>query len=176
MRDSRPGFTILELLLVLAVIVMLAAIAVPSIEAMYSQVRVQAAADQLRGRLAQARSQAINDGRPYRIGVKPDTGDYRIAPDSAEFWGDGTAPTASSDDIFPPPLIDQATLPSQIVFRISGNPPSSGGWTTLVTYLPTGSAVDDCTIRLEREDSQPIEIEVRAITGGVKSRQLTGGN
>src|SRR5262249_59550742 len=101
MRDSRTGFTILELLLVLAILVMLATMAFPAIENMYDDMKVQAAADHLRGRLAQARSQAINDGRAYRIGVKPDTGDFRLAPDSPEFWGDSAAPTQSDDETYP---------------------------------------------------------------------------
>src|SRR5436305_9227217 len=113
MRASRTGFTILELLLVLAILVMLAAMAYPAIESMYDDMKVEAAADHLRGRLAQARSQAINDGRAYRIGVKPDSGDYRLAPDSPEFWGADSAPTQSDDDTLPAPLVDQGTLPGE---------------------------------------------------------------
>jgi prepilin-type N-terminal cleavage/methylation domain-containing protein len=175
MRASRSGFTILELLLVLAILVMLAAMAFPAIETMYDDMKVQAAADHLRGRLAQARSRAIDDGRAYRIGVHPDTGDYRLAPDSPEFWGDGSAPTQSNDDTYPAPLIDQGTLPGEIVFRFAGNAPaSSGGWSTLVSFLATGSAADDCSILLDREGARSIQINVRALTGGVTSKRLLG--
>jgi prepilin-type N-terminal cleavage/methylation domain-containing protein len=176
MRHRRDGFTILELMLVLAILVMLAAMALPAIETMYADVRVQAASDHVRGRLAMARTRAIDDGRPYRLGVKVGTGDYRIAPDSSEFWGDSNAATPSEDDTLPAPLIEEGTLPSEIVFQmVGGARAESGGWTTLVTFLPNGACSDDCTIRLEREDARPIEIQIRALTGGVRAQSISLG-
>ena len=84
----RRGFTLLEVTLVLAVIVLLAAMAYPSIEAMYASVRLTAAADQVRAAWADARAKAIEDGQPYRFAVMPQGGRYRIAPDGGEFYDD----------------------------------------------------------------------------------------
>jgi prepilin-type N-terminal cleavage/methylation domain-containing protein len=170
---TRRGVTLLELLLVLVIIAMLAMLALPSMETMYGDVRVQSAADNLRGRLAQARTRAIDDNRPYRIGVKVGTGQYRLAPDSPEFWGDGNAPTDSTDDTYPAPLIVDDALPNDIVFSLDGSQRAeSGGWSTLVSFLPTGACTNDCTIRLDRDDARPIEISVRALTGGISAKAV----
>jgi Tfp pilus assembly protein FimT len=160
--------------LVLAIIAMLAAIAYPSIETMYGDLRVQAAADHLRGRFALARSRAIEDGRPYRFAVQPNSGSYRIAPDAAGFWGDGMA--ASDDDSFPTPLQLDGSLPEDIAFQVADdNAVSSGGWSTLVVFLPDGSCSSDRIVRLEREGNRPVEIRIRALTGGITTQVLPMG-
>src|SRR4051794_11573982 len=93
----RHGFTLLELLLVMALIVVLGAMAFPPIEAMYADARLVAAADQIRARWADARNQAIDEGRAYRFAIQPD-GHFRIAPDSGRYWPNGaTAPDVADD-------------------------------------------------------------------------------
>jgi len=81
----RRAFTLLEVSLVCVLIVMLGAMAYPSIEAIYGGVRLTAASDLIRARWADARSHAAEDGRPYRFAVVPDTGRFRLAPDTGEF-------------------------------------------------------------------------------------------
>ncbi len=62
-RDrARQGFTLFELLLVCAVVVILGVAVYPSIEEMYSSYRVSASADQVRAAWAQARTHAMDDG------------------------------------------------------------------------------------------------------------------
>src|ERR1051326_5727702 len=131
----RKGMTLLELLFVLTVLVMLAAISYPAIDSMYGQLRVQAGADHLCGRLAEARSRAILENRPYRFAVKADTGNYRVAPDSPDQWGE-TAQAGQNgqlqsqqDDSAPAPLVDEGTLPHDIIFQFGAgaDTDSSGG-------------------------------------------------
>src|SRR5215207_2493825 len=114
----RRGFTLLEVTLVMAVIVLMAAIALPSIEVMYGDVRLTAAADQIRGTWANARTKAIEEGRPYRFAVQPD-GKFRIAPDAGDFWtGGGGTPTDNTEANDPdaPPLILEDALPKGVLF------------------------------------------------------------
>src|SRR5262245_5273726 len=92
MPGTRKGFTILELMLVMAIIIMLMAMALPEIETMYLDMRVQAGGDHLRARFAQARSRAIEEGQPYRFAVKPTTGEYRLAPDTSDYWDENSNP------------------------------------------------------------------------------------
>src|SRR5829696_2345444 len=54
----RPGVTLIEVLLVMALILALGAIAYPTLSAMYGDVRVKAAADDVRAALTEARAQA----------------------------------------------------------------------------------------------------------------------
>ncbi|MCX7699369.1 MAG: GspH/FimT family pseudopilin [Gemmataceae bacterium] len=173
---ERRGMTLLELMLVLAIVAMLAAIAYPSIETMYGDLRVQAAADHLRGRFALARSRAIEDGRPYRFAVQSNSGVYRIAPDSAEFWGDGGS-VGSDDAAFPTPLQLEDTLPEDIAFQLADDRGfgTNGTWSTLVVFLPDGSCSSDRIIRLEREGNRPVEIRIRGLTGGITTQVLPMG-
>src|SRR5436305_15081288 len=113
----RPAFTILELSLVLAVLLVAAAIALPSIDAMYGSLRLTAAADMIRAHWAEARARAIDDGVPYRFAVTYGTGNMRVAPDTGEFWsgGNGSANSAPSQGDSPP-LVVEDTLPKNVMF------------------------------------------------------------
>src|SRR6516165_5511545 len=99
----RRAFTLFELLLVLALLVILAGLALPSIDAMYADSRVTAAADQVRASWASARAHAIREGRPYRFAIAVNGNGFRVAPDSSEFWGGGDAPAAAGGG--EPPLV-----------------------------------------------------------------------
>ena len=72
--------------------------------------RLEAAGDQIRGRWAEARAKAIEEGRPYRFATQPD-GQYKIAPDTADNWSGGDATGGESNDSDSPPLVIEETLP-----------------------------------------------------------------
>ena len=82
---QRNGFTILEISLVLAILIMLAALTLPSIESMYAEIPLNAAVDMVRAKWAEARSQAILESRPYRFAVIWHTGEFRVAPETTEY-------------------------------------------------------------------------------------------
>lgn len=166
----RSGFTLLELTLVLVLIVILAAMAYPSMEAMYVDAKLRAGADHLRARFAEARARAIDEGRAYRFAVKPNTSDYRLAPDSPEFWGEGQG---LQEEASVQPLEIEDKVTGDILFQFGDNAAlyeSPNGWTTLVTFNPDGSCNEDRIIRLEYEDARPVELEIRALTGSVSAR------
>ena len=72
-RNRRPGFTLIEVLLVMAIILIMAAVAFPTLSAMWGDVRAKAAADQVRAAWTEARARAIEDNRAYRFAVEPGT-------------------------------------------------------------------------------------------------------
>ncbi len=173
---GRRGVTLLELMLVLAIVAMLAAIAYPSIETMYGDLRVQAAADQLRGRFALARSRAIEEGRRYRFEIQSNSGGYRILPDNSEFWSDGSG--VAGDEVGDAsPLQLEDALPDDIVVQVVDDRGmgTSDGWTRLVVFLPDGSCSDDRVIRLERPGNRPVEIRIRSLTGAISTHVLLMG-
>src|SRR5438045_3157306 len=111
---TRASFTLLEIVLVLALIMVILGMVYPSLEAMYSDYKITAAGDQVRGAWASARARAMEDVRPYRFTVMSGKSDYRVAPDNPEFWKGGEPPTAP--DSVKPPLVLEASLPKGIVF------------------------------------------------------------
>lgn len=173
---QRRAFTLLELILVLAVVIMIMAAAIPSIQGMLDSAKLQEATDHLRSRFAEARSHAIEEGRPYRFAIMPDQGDYRLAPDTPDYWDDSQT-TIGSGSTTNSALVVEAKLPSNILFE-PGNSMAggSGGWSTLVTFLPDGSCDNDCTVTLRYSDLRPAVVSVRALTGSVTVGTLNEGN
>lgn len=172
---TRRGFTLLEVLLVVVVIVLLGAMAYPSIEVMYADVRLNAAADQIRGRWAEARTKAIEDGRPYRFAVQPG-GQYRIAPDSADFWDGGASDAPADSDA--PPLEVEESLPAGVGFADGGTAADgdSGGWQTIVTFLPDGTASRDVEVIFQSDAARrPLHLKLRGLTGSVTVQMGAAG-
>ncbi len=90
----RRAFTLLEVLAVVAIIVLVSAIGVPVIQTMLVDARVSASGDMVRGRLADTRAKALDEGRSWRLGFLPNTGVFQLAPDDAPDWdGASTEPT-----------------------------------------------------------------------------------
>ena len=187
MRQRRRGYTLLEMLLVLALLVIFAALAYPSVDGMYSGVKLRAAADGVRGALMQARAHAIDETRSYRFAVVSGRGNYRVAPDSPAYWGGGDAP--APDDPNNPPLVLEGELPRGIPFVLgdpgaappgAAAPASSGGgdsgsWATVVTFSPEGIASADAEIVLRAAGTRPLVVRVRSLTGIVNVQAGSGG-
>jgi len=71
LNNSRQGMTLVELLVVAAIIVLLLAISVPILTPMLETRRTSNAAQVLAGAFQQARAKAIQDGRSYGVRLVP---------------------------------------------------------------------------------------------------------
>jgi type II secretory pathway pseudopilin PulG len=201
---GRGGFTLFELLVVLALIILIMAMALPSIEGMSPYFKTSAAVDQIRGRWNDARSRAIEEGRPYRFGVKPGESGYRIAPDTPEFWGgspgsSSTSNGGNSDDSAAKPLILEEDLPEGVTFNLNGNSGggggnnanpangtnnangasvsgnTAGGYSAVVTFLPDGTASDDVDLQFQATGTRAMGLKIRALTGSITAVKSQGG-
>ncbi len=132
-------------------------------------------------------ARAIMEGRPYRFSIQPGSGDFRTAPDAAEFWSGGDAP-AATDSGRNAPLVVQDSLPRGVRFATidatdssyfgnlgmsdagDASSSSSGAWSTVAVFLPDGSAQQDVEITFRSPDSGPIALRLRALTGGMSTR------
>ena len=172
-RARRAGFTLLEVILVAALLLMLTALAVPSIERMYGDMKLDAAADQIRGRWADARARAMEEVRPYVFAVAPGEARFRVAPDRADYWAGGDAPAAGFGDAAErPPLVLEEALPEPIRFAadvgVAGmSSPVAGGWVPVATFLPDGTCREDVLVRLEMDGQVPVTLRLRGLTGSV---------
>src|ERR1700730_18183570 len=81
-KAKRPGFTLMEVVLVAALLAIVAGITSPVVTSMYAHEKVKAAADSVRGSMANARSRAVTEGRRYKLAIVRNKGNFRIAPDS----------------------------------------------------------------------------------------------
>jgi len=182
----RRAFTLFEVMLVMALIVLIAAVSYPSLESMYSYYRVQAAADTLRSSWAEARTHAMEEGRAYRFSIVAGKGNFRVAPDAAEYWTDEVPAAADPNN---PPLVQSGALAKGVRFRRADAPSgdsdadtalpvdsvASSQWTPLAVFLPDGTAREDVAIVLEGSGARPLVVRLRALTGGVSVRPLEGG-
>jgi prepilin-type N-terminal cleavage/methylation domain-containing protein len=181
MHKRRRAYTLFELVMVLAIAVSLAAITFPSLEAMYGDSRVTAAVDAVRAAWALGRAQAVNEGRAYRFAVVRNQGNYRVAPDASNYW---TGDTPAPDDPANPPLIQEETLPKGVRFSSVDNSGdsstpatpaqsvSSGAWSTVVTFLPDGTASQDVELVFQARGTKPVKLALRGFTSVVTVRQL----
>src|SRR5262245_36196089 len=185
-RRRRPALTLFEVILVMAVLVILAAISYPSMRAMQGYYRLHAAIDAVRAGFAQARGRAIEDNRPYRVSVEEQGGHFRIAPDNDDYWSGGSPPTSDPQG---QGFVHEQALPPGVRFTVNGGassaPPddsssaienktaASGNWTTAAVFMPNGTAREDVRILFEVRGVKPTTVYLRGLTGtvSVKSAQ-----
>ncbi|MFO0879279.1 MAG: hypothetical protein U0840_18190 [Gemmataceae bacterium] len=177
----RAGYSLFEVILVCAVLVILASLAYPSLRGMYPYYKLQGAVDSVRAAWAQARSRAIEEGRPFRFAVENQGRHYRVAPDTPEAWGSG-----SSDGM----VIEQA-LPPGVTFTLNGEPaaassleePTTQGdkksnlspdaYTPAVVFLADGTAREDVRIVFQIKGVRPTALQLRGLTGTSSVQQLS---
>jgi Tfp pilus assembly protein FimT len=179
----RIAFTLFELILVLSLLVMLAALAPAALDSLQGTFRVTAAADAVRAAWAEARSHAINEGCAYRFSVVPGAGNYRIAPDAAGFWPD---PNSQSPAATPGQghFVLEDALPRGVRFSTSdanGDAPADNfspgsvdpsAWVRVATFLPDGTAQDDAEIVFRARGARAVSMKLRGLTGAVRTRTL----
>jgi len=172
---QRPAFTLLEILLVLAILVALGAMIYPTLTGMYGDVRVKAAADDVQAAWTEARAHAIEDGRSYRFAVQPSTGKFKVAPDADGFWDGSGGP---QDENEAPPYSHEGELSSGILFDVPADLPNSGGWATVVVFNPDGGCNHDVEVVLKEDDDEValVIVKVRAMTGAISVRRKSTGD
>jgi prepilin-type N-terminal cleavage/methylation domain-containing protein len=157
----RDGFTLFELMLVMMLILIAAALSIPAIDAMMADGRVKAARDMVRARWADIRGRAMKEGRPYQFSIISGTAKFKIEPE------DPNAPSDTDEA----PLILEGELPEHVLFNLdAGGTGSSAGsdYQTLAVYLADGTARDDVQIMFGRADAPgSIGLHLRALTGAV---------
>ena len=178
MGKKRAAFTLFEMSVVCAVIALLAVIAVPNLDGYHCEARIIGGADMIKGRLAEARSRAVEESRPYRFEII-DATRCRVVSD----LGAGGAPGAASagpneDNGEGTPGED--TLPRGVSFDLPGSKTSSdnqgdnnSGAGLKIVFLPDGSARDDAEIRLTSPGSRPVTLQLRALTATITTTRST---
>lgn len=175
MTRRRSGFTLLEVILVMAVLVVAAFLALPAIQPMIATNDLQASSDAIQARWTEMRTRAIAEGQPYRFAIQEKTGKYKIAPDTKDYWGgDGETASVASDV---PPLVVEDKLPGKVLFQkyevtccdscAAAQGQSGGGWSHVLTFLPNGTAREDVQISFGQDGARSITLVMRGMTGTI---------
>jgi|SRR5262245_13053303 len=178
LSPPRRGYTLFEICLVLAILVVLAAIAYPSIESLRADFRVTAAGDATRAAWAQARAHAMNEGRPYRFAIVPNKGNYRVAP-----AGDSESSSPVIEDVLPEgvPFSTVEAIRSGALDRAGDvalpvGTVSPEMWVTVATFFPDGTARgmddDDVTVTFYVPGARPLQVKLRGLTGTSTPQRL----
>lgn len=139
--SGRRGLTFVELLLVLVLLGILAAVALPSFSAGARSHRVVRQAREIHGALAQARSRAVAERRPHRFRIQDD-GRFRLeALDDAGTW-----------------IRYLTSLPVEEPVALVGG---SGG---TITFEPDGRVEAPATVTV---GNPPSRHEIRILAGGL---------
>lgn len=95
----RRGMTLVELLVVLALLVVVGSIVVPVFTGTFSSLRLRRAGDQVLTRWSQARARAIETGEVQEFRYTPESGSYRVSTwtNLVEDGGRGGGSTASAE-------------------------------------------------------------------------------
>jgi len=163
----------MELILVVAVLVILAGLSYPVIDSLFANSRLTEASDQIRARWSEARSRAIQERRSYRFAIKENTGKFRIAPDTGEYWEDGEPSANTSNQ---QALVMEGALPQRVLFGSPDALTTVSDWRTLVTFLPDGTANEDVEVNLSTKGTRSVTLRLRAVTGTATTAALTSTN
>jgi Tfp pilus assembly protein FimT len=160
----REGYSLIELLVVLAALIILGAVLVPTFSGMSRDTRIKAGADAIQARIAEARGAAIEDARPYFLLLSPDGTRVRVAPD------ENFADAQFADEEESGPFHAEENLPSDVTARaVLGGAvaaPDADGWIRVATFLPDGTCKEDtAVVELNEPGVYPLTIRIRGLTG-----------
>jgi type II secretory pathway pseudopilin PulG len=152
---------------VLAVIVILGAVLIPTLSGSRGDTQTKAGADVVQTYIAKARAKAIEDGRPYRLALSADGTQVQITPDVED---DGTP--HDDDDASIGARHCEDTLPDGVkaVIVISDEDftaQDQSGWQRVATFLPNGTCREeqDIELRIQEQGVAPVTIRIRSVTG-----------
>jgi len=177
-KPSRPAFVLVELLIVLAVLVGVAAISWPAVRGMMAKSEIQSAAKQVLAALARARLDAMESESVRQFRYQPGAGRFEIAglDSSADASAEGGT-AGAGDRISARPVED--VLPSGVRFdspdgetaeaadpRLSTPALETEDWSAPLWFFPNGRT-SNAIIRLRGRQNHVVQLSLRGVTGTV---------
>ncbi|MEQ8837098.1 MAG: hypothetical protein RID07_09880, partial [Lacipirellulaceae bacterium] len=185
------GITLLELLLVAALLAVIASLAAPPLGRAFSSVKLRRTGDEVLAAWTEARNTAIHSGRVHQFRFEPGTARYQVSvwaseeseSSASETGGTDSISLADAKDATDPEIVFESgqlvdeqsrdrssTEPSEVVSL-----KSSGGeeWSRPLLFFPNGTT-SDATITLKNKYDKYLRLHLRGLTGvGRKSAVLT---
>ena len=189
-RSTRRGYTLLELLIVVAVMLVVASLTLPALNRPFAKSKLRDAAKQLRVALARARLEAIRAGAPQQFRYLPGAGVFEISAKSAAEGG-GFLPVAGEGGVEEAPAGEDSTyaaaaryeLPEGVRFfdpsapEIPPDEPDSipsetdESWSAPIVFYPNGRTVN-ARLRLYGEYDYYVDVTLRGLTGASRIGEI----
>src|SRR5436190_8476455 len=182
-RALRSAFTLLEILLVLAILVTLAMLAVPLFYRSIRDATLRSAGEQVRTEWNKSHILAMKKGRTYVFTFQPGGRKYKIEPYTAE---SDTLDAVSNTNTFAPPpepakddpnsrmqlpegikFLEGLTVEEErakIVEAAMGMSGGGGEWSKPILFYPDGVS-SDAWLVVADEHQSAIRVELRGLTG-----------
>jgi len=199
-QQDRTAFTLLELMLALAILVTLATLSWPGLMRSLKQQSVQGNAEQVRQVLDQARVRAVEEGRILQLRFEPNGTHYVLLPLEPVDESQTVAPSATTTTHFQKEpvrtdpfriyaltqgcsfhvdsslLSGEKTMAERLGDEWLGHLENASdgrdvAWSLPILYFPDGSATDGSLVVMDR-DRQYIKMHIRGLTGANWSESL----
>ena len=175
-RGRRPGFTLLEMLLVLAILLTLFGLAWPSLTRLYGEHHLRQAAEQVRVQLTSARVRALDNGIGFQFRFEPGGRRFVVVPEELLTPQAGARPqvAVTMGELSASMRFDATgfaganqTLSTAWLQSLPGGGALQGvAWSWPLKFSPDGTA-SDYRIIVGDSQNQEIALLVRGLTGGV---------
>ena len=163
---GRGGYTLLEMLLVLAVFLAFAGAVYPAFERVYQDLTLRQAAQKLQTELGRTRTHAVDLGLVHEFRFEPGGSRYLCAPSRPEGEGDepSSARSLPQDIVFALVDKDEQTIGGAAVDMDGAS--GADGWSTPTSFYPRGEA-DAAEFELVDARGQRVRLTIRDLTGSV---------
>jgi len=186
-RPARGGYTLLEMMIVVAMVLVLASLSWPALRRPLAKSKLLGAAKQLRAYLARSRLEAIRSGTAQQFRYQPGTGYFEVSAKSTSQGGGGFTPVAfegldedeaaASESAYDEP--EPSELPDGVRFCDPAVPDAptvepdltalgdGGGWSLPIVFYPNGRTFN-ARIRLQGAYGYYVDVTLRGLTGSSK--------
>ena len=176
-RRPPAGFTLLELVLVISIVIVVTAVAAPSIQRTFSRQALQKGADRVRIAMGQARVRAIRTGEEHAVFYSPEGSWFNVAPfanfaeqsrlagERQELVDEGNY-TNFEEDLLPKGVrfaAAQTDVNSRAAAVLSTGE-SSSGRVGMILFYPYGTS-QDAKLLFVNDDQLFVQLQLRGLTG-----------
>ncbi len=177
----RAGLTLLELMLVVTIIVVVAAMAAPAIQSSFSRQSLQKGADRVRVAMGQARVKAIRSGEEYAVFYTPTGSWFNVAPYSR--YSEQASLSSKRQRMFDEGKMtnfEKDLLPKGVKFSgsetdvnsraaaVMAESDANGSSISMILFYPDGTS-QDAKLIMENEKQFFIQLQLRGLTGTART-------
>ncbi len=174
-RPTRIGFTLVELLLVLTLLVVIAGFTAAALEGSLLQSKVRKGVEQVRTAWSEARLQSVSSGQRLAFTCLIGGRDFRlsscndlIVPDEGQQAESGGANQLPEGVVFQLVEAQPSTMATQAV---QTPPVTEGQWSAPIVFSPDGTSYD-ARLVLESNTGRQVQLALRGITCTAESSDV----